>query len=143
MKVPRRDRGGGVGFDMTPMIDIVFQLIIFFLLTGHLVKQETQLQLPLPVASSGQEDVDDGAPRVTVNVQATGEVSLGSGVVNIAELTQRLQEKRTVSGSGLEVRIRSDRHVPYRVVEPIMRACTRVGIWNVTFAVYRPEEVQP
>jgi biopolymer transport protein ExbD len=143
MKVPRRDRGGAVGFDMTPMIDIVFQLIIFFLLTGHLVKQESHLQLPLPVASSGQEDADDDSPRVTLNVQANGEVSLGAGVVNIAELTERLQEKRAASGSGLEVRIRCDRHVPYRVVEPIMRACTRVGIWNVKYAVYRPEEAQP
>jgi biopolymer transport protein ExbD len=143
MKIPRRDTHGAVGFDMTPMIDIVFQLIIFFLLTGHLVKQETQLKLPLPEASSGEEDVDTEAPRVTINVQADGQVSLGSGAVNIAELTQRLAEKRADAGGGLEVRIRSDRRVPYRVVEPIMLACTKVGIWNVTFAVYRPGEGEP
>lgn len=143
MKVPRRDMHGEVGFDMTPMIDIVFQLIIFFLLTGHLVKQETQVKLPLPEASSGDEDVDDEAPRVTINVQADGQVSLGSGQVNMAELTQRLAEKRAAIGDGLEVRIRSDRRVAYGVVEPIMLACTKVGIWNVTFAVYRPGEASP
>jgi biopolymer transport protein ExbD len=143
MKIPRRDTHGAVGFDMTPMIDIVFQLIIFFLLTGHLVKQETQLDLPLPEASSGEEDADSEAPRVTINVQADGQVSLGTGVVNMAELTQRLQAKLATAGQGLEVRIRSDRRVPYRVVEPIMLACTKVGIWNVTFAVYRPGEAQP
>ena len=140
MKIPRRDQRGSVGFDMTPMIDIVFQLIIFFLVTGHLVKQETQMQLPLPVATSGEEEIDDGAPRVTVNVQSSGEISLGAGAVNLAELTERLAERRAVAGTGLEVRIRSDRRVPYEAVEPIMRACTRVGIWNVTFAVHRAEE---
>jgi len=143
MKVPRRNIGNTVDFDMTPMIDIVFQLIIFFLLTGHLVRQETQMQLPLPVASSGQEEMDDQTPRVTINVGSDGQVYLGSGAVNIAELTQLLAEKRAAAGSGLEVRIRSDRRVPYRVVEPIMLTCTQVGIWNVTFAVTRPAEAQP
>ena len=35
----------------------------------------------------------------------------------------------------LEVRIRSDRTVPYRIVEPLMVACARSGVWRVTFAV--------
>ena len=35
----------------------------------------------------------------------------------------------------LEVRIRTDRTVPYREVEPIMRACALEGVWKVTFAV--------
>jgi len=143
MKIPRRDTHGAVGFDMTPMIDIVFQLIIFFLLTNNMVTQESHVKLSLPVASSGEEDVDDEAPRVTINVQADGQVSLGTGVVNMAELTQRLGEKLASAGQGLEVRIRSDRRVPYRVVEPIMLACTKVGVWNVTFAVYRPGEAPP
>jgi biopolymer transport protein ExbD len=143
MRTPRRDTTRSVGFDMTPMIDIVFQLIIFFLLTGHLVKQETQMKLALPTATSGEAEIDDQSPRVTVNVRGDGQVSLGSGVVNIAELTQRLGEKRQAAGEALEVRIRSDRQVPYRVVEPIMLACTKVGIWKVTFAVFRPEEATP
>ena len=58
---------------MTPMIDIVFQLIIFFLLTGHMVKQESHLKLPLPEASSGEEEIDSDSPRVTLNVQADEE----------------------------------------------------------------------
>jgi biopolymer transport protein ExbD len=142
MKIPRRDQRGSVGFDMTPMIDIVFQLIIFFLVTGHLVKQESQMPLPLPVAASGEEELDDGGPRVTIHVQASGEIMVGTSAVNLAELSERLAERRTAAGTSLEVRIRSDRRVPYRVVEPIMRACAQVGIWNVTFAVHRPEEVR-
>ena len=135
MKVPRRGSGGSVVFDMTPMIDVVFQLLIFFLLTDNMVKQETQVPLPLPAARSGEDDLNDDLPRVTINVQASGEVSLGVGLVNIAELTDRLQAKRAVAGSSLEVRIRCDRRVAYRYVEPIMLACARVGIWNVKFAV--------
>ncbi len=125
---------------MTPMIDIVFQLIIFFLLTGHLVRQETKMKLPLPFANSGEQDLQKDAPRVTINVQANGTMSLGAGTVSMAELTQRLLERKSLAGDSLEVRIRSDRQVPYQVVEPILLACTKVGIWNVVFAVHKPTE---
>ena len=52
MRVPTRSVSGEVGFNMTPMIDVVFQLIIFFLLSSHLAKQEKEVPLPLPVSSS-------------------------------------------------------------------------------------------
>jgi biopolymer transport protein ExbD len=140
MMVPRRQTSRGVGFDMTPMIDVVFQLIIFFLVSSHLSKQEAQTQLPLPVASSGKELTDETAPRITVNLHADGSVLLGAGMVTTAELQDRLAAKRESVGPGLEVRIRSDRSVPYKVVAPILLACAKAGIWNVTFAVYRPED---
>jgi biopolymer transport protein ExbD len=127
---------------MTPMIDVVFQLIIFFLVSSHLAKQEAQTKLPLPIASSGKEQTDDSAPRVTVNLHADGSLLLGSGVVTVAELPERLAAKRASVGQGLEVRIRSDRSVPYRVVSPILLACAKAGVWNVTFAVYRPEDAR-
>ena len=57
---------------MTPMIDVVFQLIIFFLLSSHLAKQETQLALPLPAAESGRPTQPSEQPRLTVNVLADG-----------------------------------------------------------------------
>ncbi len=53
MKVPTQLNSGEVDFNMTPMIDVVFLLIIFFLVSTHLAKQEAQLELPLPVAESG------------------------------------------------------------------------------------------
>ncbi len=142
MNIPRRDPGRGVGFDMTPMIDVVFQLIIFFLVSSHLAKQEAQTKLPLPIATSGKEQIDDTSPRITINLHANGEVLLGAGVVNPTELRERLAAKRASVGPGLEVRIRSDRNVAYRVVAPILVACAKAGIWNVTFAVYRPEEAR-
>ena len=53
MQVPSSTTSRGeVGFNMTPMIDIVFLLIIFFIVSSHLARQETQLELALPAASS-------------------------------------------------------------------------------------------
>ena len=142
MRVPNHLRGGRVGFNMTPMIDVVFLLIIFFLVSSHLAKQESQMQLPLPVAESGSMESETESRRITVNVLHGGRLLLAGKAVRPTELVERLRDKIADAGSDLEVRIRSDRTVEYRYVEPIMLACARSGIWNVTFAVYRPEDVR-
>ena len=142
MRIPRRATTSEVGFNMTPMIDIVFQLIIFFLVSSHLVKQEAQLKLPLPAADSGQKIADDDKPHLTVNVLADGTLLFAGRQVAAAELAPRLSERIADLGKDVEVRIRGDRAVAYRHVEPIMLACARAGIWNVTYAVYRKEDVR-
>ena len=137
MRVPDHVTHGSVGFNMTPMIDVVFLLIIFFLVSSHLAKQEAQLELPLPEAATGEQPVMDGAPRLTVNVLGDGTLTLAGRRVGVEDLSKRLAEQLDREGKDLEVRIRSDRNAPYSAVEPIMLACVRAGIWNVTFAVYQ------
>jgi biopolymer transport protein ExbD len=124
------------------MIDVVFQLIIFFLLSGHLAHQEAQMPLPLPVAQSGFKSEQEAARRVTINVQGDGALLLAGKPVDADDLQARLRARVAETGRDLEVRIRGDRHVPYRHVEPILLACARAGLWNVTFAVYRREDVR-
>jgi biopolymer transport protein ExbD len=126
---------GRIGFNMTPMIDIVFLLIIFFILSSHFARQETQLELSLPAAASGQEAAVDETRRVTVNVSPDGQLQLAGATVDAAELEQKIQYESQRGGGDLEVRIRSDRQAPYHYVEPILLACARAGVWKVTFAV--------
>ena len=140
MHIPSHNRTRGLGFNMTPMIDVVFLLIIFFLVSSHLARQEAQLPLPLPEANSGQLPPEDTAPRVTLNVLADGRVMLAGRVVQEDDLQRRLTYEIGRSGEGLEVRVRSDRNVEYRYMEPILTACARAGIWNVKFAVYQSGE---
>ena len=142
MRVPNSLTGGSVTFNMTPMIDVVFLLIIFFLVSSHLAKQEAQMELPLPVAESGSTPDDVQTQRITVNVLRDGSLLLAGKPVRRGELQQRLVNATSTRGQDLEVRIRSDRNVVYSHVEPILIACARAGIWNVAFAVYRPEDVR-
>jgi biopolymer transport protein ExbD len=140
MRVPLRSRGQSVGLNMTPLIDVVFLLIIFFLVSSHLAQQETQLELPLPSAASGREATVEGRPRVSINLLADGRVLLGSEPAPPAALARRLAFERQREGNDLEVRIRADRSVPYGAVEPILLACSDAQIWNVTFAVLSKED---
>jgi biopolymer transport protein ExbD len=139
MKLPLRDSRGELGINMTPMIDIVFLLIIFFLVSSHMVKQDAQLKLDLPQAASGHDETNDVRSRVTVNVLPNGQVQLAGQTVGQENLARRLSHELKQTGSDLEVRIRADRTVPYSAVEPILIACTQARIWNVTFAVVRQE----
>ncbi|OHB72275.1 MAG: hypothetical protein A2V70_10420 [Planctomycetes bacterium RBG_13_63_9] len=139
MRVPTNRSRAGVGFNMTPMIDVVFLLIIFFLVSSHLAQQETQLELDLPPASSGRRTEEDDVRRVVVNVlpgpQFEGRIMVGGRFVADEELSRLIGYESRRSGRPLEVRIRCDRKVPYRTVEPIMIACARAGVWRATFAV--------
>ena len=135
MRVPTRAVSTEVGFNMTPMIDVVFQLIIFFLLSNHLAKQETQLPLPLPAATSGMVELADARPRLTVNVLADGTLLVANRPVKPDELVGLLRGRRAAHGDELEVRIRADRAVLYRRVEPVLVACVQAEIWNVAYAV--------
>jgi biopolymer transport protein ExbD len=140
MRVPSQLKAGEVGINMTPMIDVVFQLIIFFLLSGHLARQEVHLELPLPTAGSGESPAEENKTRLTINVRGDGGLLLGSRPVTPQELQLRLAQERAKTGADLEVRIRSDRGAPYRQIEPVLLASARAGLWNVTFSVYRKEE---
>jgi biopolymer transport protein ExbD len=124
---------------MTPMIDVTFQLIIFFLLSSRLAQQEA-IELELPAAASGAVVDEDQRPRLTVNVSAAGEVSFGSAPTSPQEMAGRLQFERDRWGADLEIRIRADRSVPYGAIEPILLACADKNIWNVTFAVLEKTE---
>ncbi len=139
MRAPQYKPMRRYGFNMTPMIDVVFLLIIFFLVSSHLAKQENQLQLELPVAQSGSNEVQQETPRVTVNVKPDGSLWVRGQEITQAELTPLLSEASDADEEDIEVRIRGSRTAPYASVEPIMLACAKAGIWKITYAVYRDE----
>jgi biopolymer transport protein ExbD len=128
-----------VELNMTPMIDVVFLLIIFFLVSSHLARQErSNVALDLPTATTGEQD-DDPAPRLTVSVDATGAMSLGDEQVDANELAARLRAQREVEGDALRVRLRADQAAPYATVEPALAACAEAGVEDIALAVYAAE----
>ena len=98
------------------------------------------MELELPTAASGQEDIDLETPRLTINVKSDGTLWLAGRPINKSQLETKFSEARAKDGEDVEVRIRGSRTVPYSTVEPIMLACTGARIWNVTYAVYREEK---
>ncbi|MFP6692188.1 MAG: biopolymer transporter ExbD [Pirellulales bacterium] len=142
MRVPVSRRRKRLEMNMTPMIDVVFLLIIFFLVSSHLAKQEVQAELTLPTATKGNDQTDTAAARITINISdgnGTPLIQFGAMPVTRAEVSSKLQREMTKAGEKLEIRIRADRRVPFGTVKPVMAACAKLGIWNVKLMV-KPEQ---
>ncbi|MBQ2620669.1 MAG: biopolymer transporter ExbD [Thermoguttaceae bacterium] len=141
MKIPS-SRGSAVGFNMTPMIDIVFQLIIFFLVSSHLAQSQMQYVFDLPEAKTGQEQLETTkATKIVINLLPPEEggteytILLAGEPVDIPTLKKKLTYERSKK-QQMEIHIRASQKTPYKIVEPILTACAQSGVWDVRFAVY-------
>ena len=136
MKIPTRPRQRGLSFNITPLIDIVFLLIIFFLAASHLARSEAREPVELPKATQAQEDEKRIPRRLVVTITADRKLHVAGKVVEIGQVEQMILAGRDEKNpSNFEVRIRCDQSVPYRDVEPIMLACAQSGVTRIGFAV--------
>jgi len=134
MQVPDVRHRRTASANMTPMIDVVFLLIIFFLVSSHLARQENRLPLDLPIASSFGP-IDPERAALTISVDANADWRVGGKVVQAEQLAGVLRDHRDRQGRTAAIRIRTDRGIQYRYVEPILRAAARAGITDATIAV--------
>jgi biopolymer transport protein ExbD len=135
MKIPTQKRRHGLRFNITPLIDIVFLLIIFFLTASHFVRSETLEEVDLPEATQSENDDEAELKRLVVTVTAAQTLHVGGKEVSLAEVEARISSGAEEFGGDFEVRIRGDRTVPYETIEPIILACARAGVTRVKFPV--------
>jgi len=134
MQSPVNLRRTAVGANMTPMIDVVFLLIIFFLVSSHLAKREARIPLQLPTASQ-QPQVDSSAGRLVLNLSADQSISVNGAVVEPQRLSDILRIHVAQYGDYAAIHIRAAASVQYEFTEPILRDAARAGIAKITFAV--------
>lgn len=116
---------------MTPMIDVVFLLIIFFLVSSHLARQELRHPVDLAAASAAQQSLDS-VERLVIAIDANGSLHFRGREISLETLGTQLRRDRP---DGDAIRLRIDRQAKYADVKPILRALTRQGISNVAMAV--------
>lgn len=117
------------------MIDVTFLLIIFFLVSSHLAKQETFLPLELPIASAGTPDFSDKA-TATIQVLASGEYQMNGQTVPLDQVRRGLLSRTNAEGGPIRVRIRTDRKTDYSHIASLLKICAITGNTDVVFAVY-------
>ncbi|MCA9140452.1 MAG: biopolymer transporter ExbD [Planctomycetales bacterium] len=134
MKIPDQQNRPFTGANMTPMIDVVFLLIIFFLVSSHLARQESRLPVELPVASTHNPlNVDPVSLTITVNRDR--QVLVGGKVVPMTEIDKILADVSQRDGESASLRIRTDGAVPYGNIEPILKASAIAGVLDIKLAV--------
>ncbi|MGD9854278.1 MAG: ExbD/TolR family protein [Planctomycetaceae bacterium] len=134
MKVPQRERPPGIRFNVTPLIDVVFLLVIFFLVTAHFAQNEQLEAVELPQASAAA-DGSESALRMVVSVTADGSLFVKGRPIAPEEFELLLHENTQGRSADYEVRIRSDQSVPYEKVEPLLLGSLRAGVTKIGFNV--------
>ncbi|MFO0011719.1 MAG: ExbD/TolR family protein [Planctomycetota bacterium] len=136
MRIPNYRGTGSVAINLTPMIDVTFLLIIFFLVSSHLAKQENFLPLDLPSAASGIGDFSD-RPTVTIQVPRDGTYQIGGVPADLAQLRTAILSRAEVEGDQpVRIRIRTDQSVPYAAIAKLLKTIALTGHSDVVFSVY-------
>lgn len=136
MKIPSQARSYGVQFNLTPMIDIVFLLIIFFLVASYLSGSENHETIQLAKAAGGSFTAEESPRRIVVTITADGQLLISGQVVTISDFSTQIRPaKNEKPDRDLEIRLRADRRVPYDLVEPLLVECARAGISKIKFNV--------
>lgn len=127
----------GVGFQIVPMIDIMFLLLIFFIAASIYAQWETKMEIKVPTAKTG-----DYATRfpgeVIINVDNQGHISMNFVEYSPDRLEAILAELAKTYADQ-PVIIRADRKTPYEFVIKVLDICRNVDIANISFATLSEE----
>jgi len=146
-KKKKRGRGAGseihLGFQIAPMIDVVFVIMLFFMVMAGQQQVENELNLKLPGTIPNPE-TELSVEETQVRVIESGEVLLNddpvgdpedTGLKNLAATMVRLADASKASNSKVVVTIMADEFAPYQRVIDVLNALAVARIENVTFDV--------
>ncbi|MEM7145490.1 MAG: biopolymer transporter ExbD [Verrucomicrobiota bacterium] len=122
--------------DMSPMIDLVFLLLIFFMISSTLITYQKDERVKIPVASAARVPnlVEN---RVILNVYEDGLVRDESGTkVYEPGQVEALMAGHKASNPKIRLHLRADKRVTHDAVKKVVAASARGGVTNVIFSTY-------
>lgn len=129
----RRRAGPPPDFNLTPLIDILFIVLMFLVLTATF-SDATFLRVVLPEARTGDHRTPATAP-FTVVLDAEGEIRVAGEIVSLDELGVRLE---AVAGTGVLVVLAADSRTSHGHVVRVMDVARRAGIGHLDIETVEP-----
>jgi biopolymer transport protein ExbD len=133
--------------DMTPMIDCVFLLLIFFMVSATMSKVDQTPEVTLPVAPKAAIP-DDLRGRGVVNIVPLGTPVGGSATTETTPfiiygqltdepgLVKAITDRRATE-PNLRIYMRVDHDAEFKTVKRAIRACANAGIFDIIFATFQ------
>ncbi len=120
-------RGRVLGaLSMTPLIDVVFLLLIFFLVASRLSREDRELDIPLPSAANAMPMTAEPQEMV-VNIDDQGAIFLNGQYLTETQFESALRQAIADNPLGQTVIIRADRRVPVQSPVSVMDMCLKSG----------------
>ena len=138
---------GSLGFQIAPMIDVVFVIMLFFMIMAGAVKVEKELNTTLP-GTADTSSSTDFVDEILITISETGEISLNDEPFDSAtskDLPQlkgtlmRLKQNSEAAKTSAVVTIISDANAKYSRTVEVLDALAVAQISNVTFTVEEEE----
>jgi biopolymer transport protein ExbD len=132
-------KGSSGGIDMTPMIDVVFQLMIFFLVATKLEEAERELAIALPQASEAAP-LTIKPKEIFINIDRTGRVVVSGQLMTENDLDGFLAQAATNNPGTQRVIIRSDRDAAHKYFTAVVNLCQKHNIRDFGLATAEPDD---
>lgn len=126
------------GFQITPMLDVVFLLLCFFVTTSIFSRRETDLNVKIPTAETGT--LPESLPgEVIFNIDREGAVRVNGRVLSDEAISDMCRTLAKV-WPGNPVVVRGDRDARYADVIRVVDICSQNDVYAINFAVGRRED---
>lgn len=127
--------------DMSPMIDMVFLLLIFFIVnaTAIIVKTDPEIKPPIAANSKRQED---GSGRIVVNIRNDGTFTaedfnvILAGEDDIYDIVKTQKDRNLSLGVQSKLHLRGDKEAVFKYCRTAIRGAARAGVDQVVFGVF-------
>ncbi len=124
--------------NLVPMIDVLFLLLAFFIISWQFSQSETELNVSVPTAEEGSESAQQRG-EIIINILADLSIRVEGQTLTLPELQEKLNAL-VKDYKNQPVRLRGDATVPYQRVVDVIDTCQKAGIWNISFASQAPKE---
>ena len=117
--------------NLTPMIDIVFQMIIFFVFTIDLDREKFDPEIEVPDADRAEVVEEFEPATVIVQVLHNGNIQIGSTPMTPSQFRNVIRTARQRQGQNIPVLIYGDGRTRHRYIEQVMNICSDEGLWRI------------
>ncbi len=120
-----------IGFQLAPMLDVVFLLLVFFIVTQSFEDDEPDLSLVLPQTKEAKA-TDKVSNDIIINIRKDGTIVINRQIYTPQQLEDKLAAVARLDKTML-VRLRGDEKTEYSHVVRVLELCLKVGLTNVSF----------
>jgi biopolymer transport protein ExbD len=131
----RRRQTPAEDFQMAPMIDMVFLLLVFFMCVSSLSQAERAMPVDLP-ASTESKVPEDLADRATISIAADGSFYLGAERADETALAERVR-RAMQANPKTRLHLRADGAVRFDVIRRVLRVCAEAGAYDVIYSTHQ------
>ena len=128
------------GIQLAPMIDVVFLLLIFFIVLWNYARFETEIDISVPAASAG-ENPERTIGEIVVNVKKEGDIII-EGIERTDLETLEMFKSIVAAYPDQALILRGDKEASFDHIVKVLNLCKEANIWNISFATSQPENTK-